>query len=373
MDFEKLVNPRAIGIPEYDQIHVTRCWQNEKLQRLMSNESSYTPLPSVQEAIKKYADKVNWYPEDANYALKLRTQLAHYTQTKTENITLTNGSMELLDLLFQTFIAQPGIDRLIMLAPDYSAYTNRAKFFGAVPDLIVCGENIEQAGEKIIQAVIPQTKMILFSRPNNPVGKLITRGDILKILERGVITLVDEAYVELADPGTSLTSLLSEWDNLVILRSFSKGFGLAGIRLGYALAHPDVIKYINVVRHIFNVSLMAMIAGEAVLDDLPNALANINEIRKTRDWMAEALEGVPGIRVIPSQANFLLLDVKSTGRKAGEFVDYLYETGFFVRDFSKKHGLEPDRYFRITISYKQEMEHLVETIREFNSLATNQM
>lgn len=364
---EKLINPRAIGIPEYDQIHVTRCWQNERLRRLMSNESSLAPLPRVQEAIHRFADRVNWYPEDPNYALKLRSSLAEYTGTQPENITLTNGSMELLDLLFQTFIARPGVDRIILLAPDYSAYINRAKFFGAVADQIVCGEEPEAAGEKIIQNITSQTKLILFSRPNNPVGTVLPKSDLVNILERGVITLVDEAYVELAEPGVSVESLLKDWDNLVILRTFSKGFGLAGMRLGYVLAHPSVIKYLNVVRHIFNVSLLAMVAGQAALDDLANAQRYMNEIRSCRDWTKEALSKIPGLRVIPSQGNFLLIDVKSTRRKAGEFVDFLFEAGFFVRDFSRKFGLEQDCCFRITIGKREDMEELVKSLRDFIS------
>lgn len=369
LEIKELVNPQALDLPEYDQIHVTLCWQNEAILRLMSNESSYIPLDSVQKALRDNLSKVNWYPEDANYVQRLRTQLAKYTDVKTENITIGNGSMELLDLLFQTFIAKPGVDQIIMPVPDYTAYTNRAKLFGYVPQFSICGEDVDKAADDFLQLVSPQTKLILFSRPNNPVGKVIPHKDVLRILETGHLTIVDEAYVELADPGTSVASLVPDWDSLIVIRSFSKGFGLAGLRLGYVLANPEIINYINKVRHIFNVNLLAIIAGEAVMDDIKNAQGNIAEIRQTREWLAKSLAEMPGFRVIPSEANFLLIDVGSSGKKAGEFVDFLYENGFFVRDFSRASGLERDRYFRITIGYRKDMKRLVNALKEFGTIS----
>ena len=371
LDIKKLVNPRTLNLPEYDQIHVTICWQNAGIQRLMSNESSYVPLESVQKAIRDFSSKVNWYPEDGNYALKLRTQLAGYTDTKMDNITIGNGSMELLDLLFQTFITRPGEDQILIPAPDYTAYTNRVKLFGYIPQFATCGENVEKAAGEILNKLNPDTKLILFSRPNNPVGKITPKKDILHLLESGVLTIVDEAYVELADPGTSVAALVSQWDNLIVLRSFSKGFGLAGLRLGYVLAHPDVIKYINKVRHIFNVNLLAIVAAEALMDDIKNAQRNIDEIRATRDWLEKSLAVLPGFRVIPSRANFLLVDVGASNKKAGVFVDYLYENGFFVRDFSKGAGLDKDRYFRITIGYRKDMQRLLDALIEFETISNH--
>lgn len=362
-ELRDFVNPRVLEIPEYDQKHVTLCWQNEgKIQRLMSNESSYPPMRAVQKAIKKTVSKANWYAEDANYAMSIRSKLAFYTGLKPENITLGNGSMELLDLMFQTFIANPGVDQIVLPAPDYSAYPIRASLFGWVTRQTIFGEQINQLAEKILSAITPQTKMVLLSRPNNPTGKLIPKNHVLRLLESGILVAVDEAYIELADEGTSLSSLINEWENLLVLRTFSKGFGLAGLRLGYVLGNPEIIKYINLTRHIFNVNLLAMVAGEVVLDNLEEAQLVLEEQRQTRDYLIKELSKIPGLRPLDSQANFVLVDVGDSDNDVSDYVDFLYKHGFFVRDFSKKYGLEQGRYFRITIGLPKHIQQLINVL-----------
>jgi len=124
LDIKAMVNPRVLEATKYNMKHVTICWQHEgKLQRAMSNESAYPPLESVQAAVRDIVSKANWYPEDVSECMSLREQLAAYASLRPENVTLGNGSMELLDILFQTFIAQPGVDEVIMPAPDYTPYS----------------------------------------------------------------------------------------------------------------------------------------------------------------------------------------------------------------------------------------------------------
>jgi histidinol-phosphate aminotransferase len=359
-----LLNPRILDLPEYDQKHITICWQKDGLiERLMSNESSYEPLPCVQKALQKYIAKANWYPEDVNYALSLRQKLANYVGLNAENITLGNGSTELLDLLFQTFLKNPGQDEIILPAPDYAAYPIRAKFFGYNVQKVICGENVDHFADYLLERVTPDTALILFSRPNNPMGKVVSREDVIKILKTGIMTVVDEAYVELADEGTSVVALVPQYNNLIVLRTYSKGFGLAGIRLGYLASNPEVVKYVNRVRHIFNVNLLALAAGEAIVDNLDEARININAIRETRDWMVNALNQISGLIAIPSQANFIMVDVSTSQIEASVYVNHLFENGFSVRNFSKTYGLEPNRYFRITVGKREAMEKLVECLR----------
>jgi histidinol-phosphate aminotransferase len=365
--YKNMINPRVLQVPEYDQKHVTVCWKQEaRIQRLMSNESSYEPLDSVQRAINEAAAQVNWYPEDADYALELRGELAEYTGLRPENMTLGNGSMELLDLLFQTFIVNLGQDEVLMPAPDYSAYPIRAELFGWVSKPIVVGEKLDQAADRLLEKITPQTRMILFSRPQNPTGKVIPAEDVTRLLETGLLVVVDEAYVELAEEGTSLASLIKTWDNLIVLRTFSKGFGLAGLRLGYLLAIPEYVKYINMSRHIFNVNLVAMRAGKAVLENIGEAMGVIKEMCQTREWMVQELSKMPGLRPVESQANFVLVDVSGSGMAASKYAAYLYTQGYFVRDFSKKFGLKKDRYFRITVGRRKHIEGLIQTLKDFN-------
>ncbi|MBL7064559.1 MAG: histidinol-phosphate transaminase [Anaerolineae bacterium] len=365
LDIKAIVNPRVLEATKYNMKHVTICWQHEgKLQRAMSNESAYPPLESVQAAVRDIVSKANWYPEDASECMSLREQLAAYASLRPENVTLGNGSMELLDILFQTFIAQPGVDEVIIPAPDYTPYSLRARFFGAVVQFVVGGEDTDKIADDILESVTPRTKFVLMSRPNNPTGKVMPRDDVLRILDSGVLTVVDEAYVELADEGTMVAPWINDWDNLIVLRTFSKGFGLAGLRLGYLLATPEIIHCANLVRHVFNVNLVTMAAAEASLNDLDNVRARIVEQRQTREWLTEEIKRMPGLRPIPSQGNFILVDVADSGKKATEFVEGLFERGIYVRDFSKKQGLEPDRYFRITVGQPGGMERLAQELRD---------
>jgi histidinol-phosphate aminotransferase len=363
-DPQDAINPRVLQVAKYDMKHIALCWEREGvLQRAMSNESAYPPLESVRAAIRDVASKANWYPEDASECVSLRERLASYASVQPENVTLSNGSMELLDTLMQTFIGKPGTDEVIMPAPDYTAYSIRAPLFGGVVRFVAGGEDVDKIADGVLESITPRTKVILLSRPNNPTGKVMPRSDVLRILRLGIPTVIDEAYVELADEGTSLAPWIAEWDNLLICRTFSKGFGLAGLRLGYLLASPAIIHFTNRVRHVFNVNLVAMVAAEASLNDMDNVRARLEKQRQTREWLTVELEQIPGLRPIRSQANFLLVDMADTGKPVSKLVAELLERGISVRDFSQKRGLRPNRYFRITVGMHPDMVQLAEVLR----------
>ena len=365
MNLKELVNPRIFDVPDYDQAHVTKCWQDPSIHRQMSNESNYAPIPAVQEAIRNVAGQANFYAEDPAYAASLRGKLAEYASVKLENVALGNGSIEVLDLIFQIFMAKPGVDEGILLQPDYSAYTPRMKYFGWNIKYAPCADGMDSAAKQVIQLISPNTKFILLSRPNNPMGTVMPEAEIRRMLNTGVVVIVDEAYIEMADEGTSVSAWVNDYENLIVLRTFSKGFCLAGIRLGYMLATPELIRYINRSRHIFNVNLAAMAAGEAAMDHLDEYRTIFKKLAETRDWLTEELATIPGFKPIPSQGNFVMINVKETGKQASEFVKYLLGKGFMVRDFSKKAGLEPNTHFRISVGLPDEMKELVEDLRSF--------
>ena len=365
MDFKKLVNPRLFDIPDYDQIHVTKCWQDPSIHRQMSNESNYPPIKAVQEAIAGVAAKANYYAEDPTYALSLRQKIADYTSTNAENVALGNGSIEVLDLLFQVLLSAPDKDEVILLQPDYSAYVPRLKYFGWKIKFVQLSAGLDKAADQITAAITDDTKFILLSRPNNPMGLVMPREEIIHILETGKLVIVDEAYVEMADEGTSISGLVKEYDNLVVMHTFSKGFCMAGIRLGYCLADPELVKYINRSRHIFNVNIAAMAAGEAAMDHLDEYRKVFRKLADTRDWMVAELEKIPGFKPIPSQANFVMINVKESGKTATQCVEYLLKKGFFVRNFARKAGLEPEAYFRISVGFREDMEEIIKHLNNF--------
>jgi len=365
IDYQKLINPRLFQIPDYDQSHVTKCWEDPSIHRNMSNESNYPPIQAVQDAICAAAKDANYYAEDPTYALSLRGKLADYASVRAENVALGNGSIEVLDLIFQIFMSNPGEDEAILLQPDYSAYVPRLIYFGWNIKFAKHADGLDKAADQVMEAISDKTKFVLFSRPNNPMGTVMPEEEIKRMLGTGKIIIVDEAYIEMADEGTSVSDWVNEYENLIVLRTFSKGFCLAGIRLGYLLANKEIVRYLNRSKHIFNVNLAAMRAGEAAMDHLDEYRQIFRKLADTRDWLCAELAKIDGFKPIPSQANFVMVDVKDSSKTATECVDYLLEKGFWVRTFAKKAGLEPDTHFRISVGKQEDMQELVENLKSF--------
>ncbi len=363
IDYHKLINPRLFQIPDYDQSHVTRCWQDPSIHRNMSNESNYPPIQAVQGAICEAAKDANYYAEDPTYALSLRGKLADYASVKTENVALGNGSIEVLDLIFQISMSDPGQDEAIILQPDYSAYVPRLIYFGWNIKYAKQADGLEKAADQVMDAISDKTKFVLFSRPNNPMGTVMPSSEIKRMLATGKIIIVDEAYIEMADEGTSVSSWVNQYENLIVLRTFSKGFCLAGIRLGYLLANPHIVRYLNRSKHIFNVNLAAMRAGEAAMDHLDQYRQIFKKLAETRDWLTAELAKIDGFKPIPSQANFVMVNVRDSGRTATEYVDHLLQKGFWVRNFANKAGLELDTHFRISVGRPEAMRELVQILK----------
>lgn len=363
--FSEIVNQKIFDVPDYDQGHVTMCWEHPEVRRLMSNESSYSPIQAVRDAVSEFAAKGNFYAEDPTYALSLRSKLAQYCSVKPENLALGNGSIESLDLIFQIFMNEIGSDEAVLIQPDYSAYTPRLKFFGYNVKYADITGNIENAAEIIKQQINDHTKFVLFSRPNNPMGFVIPAEEIKKLLATGKVIICDEAYVEMADDGTSVSAWVPEHDNLIVLRTFSKGFSMAGYRFGYMMAHPEIIRYINRAKHIFNVNIFAMVGAEAALDHMDELRLVFKEIIDTREWMINEIGQIKGLKPLTSQANFIMIDAEESGIPATKFVDHLFEKGFLVRDFSKKAGLKPNTHFRISVGTRPDMELLINELKVF--------
>ena len=365
MSLKEIINPRIFEIPDYDQGHVTKCWQDPSIRRQMSNESNYAPIEAVQKAICEAGKVANYYAEDPTYALSLREKLAAYSLVKAENVALGNGSIEVLDLIFQIFMSEPGVDEAILLQPDYSAYVPRMTYFGWNIKYAKLSEGLDKAADQVLAAISDNTKFVLLSRPNNPMGTVLPEDEILRMLKTNKIIIVDEAYIEIADEGTSVSEWVNEYDNLIVLRTFSKGFCLAGIRLGYMLANPEIVRYVNRSKHIFNVNIAAMAAGEAAMDHLDEYKLVFRKLADTRDWLIDELKKIDGLKPIPSQANFVMIDVEKSGRSATEFVDFLLEKGFFVRSFANKAGFKPDTHFRISVGLPEDMKELIEYLNAF--------
>ncbi|MBI4411556.1 MAG: histidinol-phosphate transaminase [Deltaproteobacteria bacterium] len=318
-----------------------------KIIKLDSNESSVTPSPRVLTTLVQFIQNapLNWYPDiDSTILVE---KLAEYTGLPADFIQTFNGSDNALETICRTFI-EPG-DEVILCMPTYDHFRVYAESCDAriVP---VCGDSpFDSDIPRLLNAVTGRTKMIYMVSPNNPTGLLFSADEIEQILlkTKDVLVIVDEAYFEFC--GITAAPLTQKFANLVVTRSFSKAFGLAGLRCGYILTQPDNISSINKIRIGKNINSVAQAAAAAALDDLEYMESYVAEVKEAKTWLVSKLRK-KGLTVRDTPANYILLEVA----KPQEVQNFLEEQNVFVRDRSFMPQLTGS--IRITIGNRLLME-----------------
>jgi histidinol-phosphate aminotransferase len=297
--------------------------------KLASNENPLGPSPLALEAARSALLSVHRYPDGAAYAL--RDAIARFHGVRQDEVLQGAGSNELLDLVVRTF-ATPA-HHIVFGEPAFVVY-RIASLAGGVPFTAVPLKNLVHDLPAMAGAVKPETRVLFVANPNNPTGTHVGRAaveELLRSVPPEVIIVMDEAYFEYADAPDypSSLSLRHLRERLLVLRTFSKAYGLAGLRVGYAIGPANLIDYMNRVRAPFNTTLPAQAAAIAALDDQAHVAKSresngIERARLTRDLVSLGLE------VAPSQANFVLVNV---GRPARVIYERLLERGVIVRPF----------------------------------------
>jgi histidinol-phosphate aminotransferase len=326
----------------------------------MGNELLYPPSPQVIEAVQSMIPFINYYPEDAPTNKKLLDTIANYVGIEGGNewITLGNGSMEIIDMLPHTFI-NPG-DEILLPAPDYSPYSRRPIIFGGKIVDVIPDENYVYSLNDFTSKINQRTKMVILSRPNAPIGNLIDRRIVEELCETQLIVVVDEAYAEFSNE--NLCDLVPKYENLIISRTFSKALGLGGIRLGFIVAHPEVVGFVNRIRVPENTSVLTQAAALAALEDIEYIKTNIKLVIETREKFQDMVKNIPGMKVYPSLGNSVLLNVDGTGKTAEEFVDYLRANGYLTRNLSGGRNLPGKGFFRVTVGTQEDMDAIAKLI-----------
>jgi histidinol-phosphate aminotransferase len=309
--------------------------------RMMSNESPYAPSPRVLAAIVETASRGNLYPGGAP-ALKQR--LAARDGFEPKNVSLGAGSSELIDVIIRTFVA-PG-EEVLLSVPTFSMYEARTRIMGGIPVLMPMTDESNHDVSGIIRAVTERTKVLFLCTPNNPTGNRIEEEALRRLLRLGLPTVIDEAYVELGN-GESYAGLVHEFPNAIILRTFSKAFGLAGLRLGYLFAHANIVSLVDRVKLPWSISDITLAAASAALDDEVEFEARVAELRMSRAVLTENLSRIEGVRAVPSEGNFVLVDVSSFGVSAERFVHEVLREGVLIRSLSVHHAART--YVRVTV------------------------
>ncbi len=297
----------------------------DQVIRLNGNENPYGPSPGVVEALGSFPN-FNHYPDPDQR--KLREVLAGYLRVPAEQIVAGNGSDEIIDLLMRMFVG-PG-ENIVIPSPTFGMYAFSADICGGKTVEVDRDESFEIDVEAMKRAVTPKTKAFFLASPNNPTGNIATEAQILGLLETDLLVVVDETYYEFC--GHTVLPLLREHPNLVVLRTFSKWAGLAGLRIGLGVMNPDLARAMMSMKPPYNVNLAAEVALLASLQDIPGLLGRVRSIVAERDREMGLLREIEGLKVWPSQANFILCGLPEG--KGKEIFDGLCSRGIFLRYFS---------------------------------------
>ncbi len=296
----------------------------ENIIKLDANENPYGCSPRVKQALGSYSF-FNVYP-DAEQT-ELRELLQGYTGVSAEHIVAGNGSDQLIDLILRLFVA-PG-DEVINCVPTFDMFRFSTALCSGKLVEVPRDEKYRVDVSAIKKAITKKTKIILLANPNNPTGTSIPKQDILELVDTGVPVLADEAYVEFS--GETLTPLVPEYKNLMVLRTFSKWAGLAGLRVGYGIFPPKIAGYLLTIKNPYNVNVAALIAVRESLKDIDYLRERVRVIVAERERLFGELSKLGWLELLPSKANFIFCHVRNG--KASEIQQELQKRGILIRYF----------------------------------------
>ena len=325
--------------------------------KMASNENPLGPSPLALEAVKEYLHKINFYPDGNCYYLK--RALAERYNLHEQNIVVGNGADELITLLGAAYL-NPG-DEIIMAQPSFSEYDFSARLMDAVPVYVPC-KDFRHDLKAMAAAVTEKTKIIYVCNPNNPTGTIVTHKeleDFLAELPSNILVVLDEAYNEyVGDPSYPHSlEFLKRGFNVIILRTFSKIYGLAGLRVGYGLADEQVIRDINTVREPFNVNSVAQVAARAALNDKKHLEAVLRVNSAGKEYLAGEFTRM-GLFYLPTEANFIFVEV---GVDSRELFQKLLHKGVIVRT-GDIFGYP--QFIRVSIAKEEENRRFIKALEE---------
>ncbi|NOY10800.1 MAG: histidinol-phosphate transaminase [Archaeoglobi archaeon] len=327
-------------INEYDPGPFPEDFDREVIQ-LASNENPYPPAENVIAAIKNSIFRINRYPSP--YYRELKKAISEYTGFGVENIAVSSGASDIIRLV--TDILLDPLDRVFVPMPSYTMYVMYSMLREASLETRVYeGYRIDGCYER--------GKLAFLCSPNNPTGNVVERKVIEEFLQNFEYVVVDEAYCEFS--GISCADLLEHYDNLIVLRSFSKFFGLAGMRVGYAIADEKVVRAIEKIRNPFSLSMLGQIAAVEALKSVEYYRRVAEIILSERERMRRELE--KRFYVYESSANFLLVK-----HDVPDIAERLMEEGVLVRDVTGLEGLDGP-HFRVTVGRKEENDRFLEVV-----------
>jgi histidinol-phosphate aminotransferase len=321
--------------------------------RLDFNENTVACSPRVLEALGRIAaSDLAKYPERG----QVEAKVAEHLRLQPEQVLLTNGVDEAIHVLCQTYLDRG--DEFLFPTPTYSMYELYGSCTDAAVRTVPSGEDFVFPVEALLSAITPQTRLIAIASPNSPTGTVASRQQILQVLERAphAVVLVDEAYYHFC--GQTVIELVGQVPNLVVARTFSKAYGLAGLRLGMLAAPAGMQQWLRTVISPYSVNSLALACLPAALDDEEYLSWYVEEVKAARSEMVERLRQI-GVPQWPTQANFVLVKI---GPRHAEFVQAMHRRGVLTRDRSKDQGC--DGCVRMTVGTREQMKQAVAAMIE---------
>ncbi|HKI74010.1 MAG TPA: histidinol-phosphate transaminase [Pseudomonadales bacterium] len=324
--------------------------------KLASNENPLGPSPQVLEALQRVMPEIARYPDGSAWHLKHK--LAEFLGVGPENLTIGNGSNDVLELLARIFLSPA--NESIVSQHSFVVYPLVTRAIGA--DLrVVPARNYGQDLEATLNSISPKTRMVFIANPNNPTGTWIDESTLAEFLDQmreDIIVVLDEAYFEYVEAAgfPNGIELQRRYPNLVVTRTFSKAYGLAALRVGYAVSHPDIADLMNRVRQPFNVNAMSLAAAEVALADQDHVKEAVRVNREGLSMLTQACDEL-GLGYIPSAGNFLAVDF---GRDAMPIYDALLHQGVIVRPIGV---YEMPNHLRVTVGTADENQRFIEALK----------
>jgi histidinol-phosphate aminotransferase len=324
---------------------------NEKdIIKLASNENCLGPSPLAVEAIKKAADGVHIYPSVDG--VELREEIARRYGMPEKSVVVGAGMDGVMETLLRIFLDKG--DESIIPLPTFSYYENVTRYNSAVPVYSYRKPDFSIDVDDMIGKANEKTRFIFITSPNNPTGNITPVEDIKRIAESvKCLVFVDEAYIDFA--GSSAIGLVKKYDNVIVGRTMSKAWGLAGLRIGFAFIPEWLFGEYMKVSTPFSLSNISIAAALGAFKDDEHYRRSIEIVRKGREYLLKALP----FKAYPSEANFLLMDTKPLSSK--HVVEECMKKGVILRDCSSFRGMG-DKYVRITIGTQEQNERLVKAL-----------
>jgi histidinol-phosphate aminotransferase len=357
-----------VKIPEYIQSiepykpgkpidELAREYGIQRAIKLASNENPLGPSPMAVQAITLALSSLHRYPDGRGHDLTVK--LSARLGFSPEHFVLGNGSDDLIGMLTRALL-QPG-DEAIIPVPSFLMYDIDVRSAGAVP-IHVPLRSLAICAKDLLERVTSRTRMVFICNPNNPTGTVMSRNDFetfIGSLPPGIVVVVDEAYMEFVrDPDCFKSTEYIQGDKpVVVLRTFSKAYGLAGLRIGYGIMAPELAGILHRIRQPFNASLLAQAGAVAALEDEGFLYKTVQTVHEGLDYLYAELDRI-GIRYFPTQANFFLIDA---GQDADVVFENMLKKGVIVRSMSSYGYPE---YIRINTGLPEENKRLVQAIEQ---------